>query len=112
MLVLFLLSLDLLSFSLGLDILSLKSLFGDPSTFFMAVGGSNLAVLDDRGAVEKVRFPCIVPCKGTSMCLLIVEWTPLWDIRAQPQCIIQQEGSGWLSLRWTNGCGHGRPIVS
>jgi hypothetical protein len=51
-LVLFLLSLGHLSFSLGLDILSLKYQFGDPSTFFMAVGGSNLAVLDDRGAVD------------------------------------------------------------
>jgi hypothetical protein len=56
-LVLFLLSLDLLSVDLGLEILSLEYQFGDPSTFFMAVGGSNLAVLDDRGAVDEGEVP-------------------------------------------------------
>jgi hypothetical protein len=55
--VLFVLSLDLLSFSLGLDILSLEYQFGDPSTFFMAVGGSHLAVLDDRGAEDEGEVP-------------------------------------------------------
>jgi hypothetical protein len=56
-LVLFLLSLDLLSFSLGLGILSLEYQFGDPSTFFTAVGGSKLTVLDDRGTVDEGEVP-------------------------------------------------------